>query len=276
MAGSTADSPAPPADVVGTKLKTRLLKEMRCRRGRQPPQVLWPGTRTPTAVRAAWCCWDVDTTQWEGCNHVAPTRDQMEVVYAGTSQEGYLPPISYWRVGGGRHRSSIVEGEHEVTLADGSEAHRRVPVWSYLAEVGGRLHAGVVRSEITGLDPAAHRGVLHGVGHASRGPDLRQRRHSPAPGARPDRQLHAVGARDAATSSTCLGQLRRARPATAALPASPVDEQATGVPGSNMPQEVKWTLKGMQVLAGALMCPPMDRAVEPVDPMNMPGPHRDA
>ena len=48
--------------------------------------------------------WDTDTTQWQGCNHVAPTRDQMEVVYAGTSQEGYLPPISYWRVGGGRHR----------------------------------------------------------------------------------------------------------------------------------------------------------------------------
>lgn len=67
--------------------------------------------------------WDTDTTQWQGCNHVAPTRDQMEVVYAGTSQEGYLPPISYWEL----EEAGIdfdLEGEHEVTLADGHEAHR--------------------------------------------------------------------------------------------------------------------------------------------------------
>ena len=101
MAGSTADSPAPPADVVGTEAEDAPSEGERCRRGRQPPQVLWPGTRRPTTVRAAWCCWDVDTTQWEGCNHVAPTRDQMEVSVRGHFPGGipaaHLLLASWWK-----------------------------------------------------------------------------------------------------------------------------------------------------------------------------------
>ena len=119
MAGSTADSPAPPADVVGTKLKTRLLKESDVVEGGSPRK-FYAWNKNANGGQGGLVLWDVDTTQWEGCNHVAPTRDQMEVMYAGTSQEGYLPPISY---------NELVEAgidldmhdSHEVTLADGSK-----------------------------------------------------------------------------------------------------------------------------------------------------------
>ena len=101
-----------------------------------------------------------------------------------------------------------MEGEHEVTLADGTKHIARPGV-----ELPRRSRWPIARRSGAQRDhrsrPAAHRGVLHGVGHASRGPDLRQRRHSPEPGARPDRQLRADGSRSAATSSTSLGQLRR-------------------------------------------------------------------
>ena len=79
--------------------------------------------------------------------------EQMEVVYEGTSQEGYLPPISYNEL----VEAGIdfdLEGEHEVTLADGSK-HIARPVWSYLAKsvadcTPGDFGALSLREAITG------------------------------------------------------------------------------------------------------------------------------
>ena len=191
-------------DLIGTKLKTRLLKEMDLVEGGSPHKFMaW--NKKANDGKGGLVYWDTDTTQWQGCNHVAPTRDQMEVVYAGTSQEGYLPPISYWEL----EEAGIdfdLEGEHEVTLADGTK-HIARPVWSYLAKSVAELHPGVGQRDHRSR-PAAHRGVVHGVGHASRGADLRQRRHPPEPGARPDRQLRADGSRGA-QPHLLLGQLRR-------------------------------------------------------------------
>lgn len=106
-------------DLIGTKLKTRLLKEMDLVEGGSPHKFMaW--NKKANDGKGGLVYWDTDTTQWQGCNHVAPTRDQMEVVYAGTSQEGYLPPISYWEL----EEAGIdfdLEGEHEVTLADGTK-----------------------------------------------------------------------------------------------------------------------------------------------------------
>ena len=80
------------------------------------------------------------------------------------------------------------------------------------------------------------------------------------PRARPDRQLRAVGARGAAPHVHASGNFDG--PAgNRGLTRSPVDEQATGVPGSNMPQEVKAQLISLGVI-------PVE-GVEP-DPMNVP------
>ena len=106
-------------DLIGTKLKTRLLKEMDLVEGGSPHKFMaW--NKKANDGKGGLVYWDTDTTQWQGCNHVAPTRDQMEVVYAGTSQEGYLPPISYWEL----EEAGIdfdLKGTHEIELADGFE-----------------------------------------------------------------------------------------------------------------------------------------------------------
>ena len=255
MAGSTADSPAPPADVVGTKLKTRLLKESDVVEGGSPRK-FYAWNKNANGGQGGLVLWDVDTTQWEGCNHVAPTRDQMEVMYAGTSQEGYLPPISY---------NELVEAgidldmhdSHEVTLADGSK-HTARPVWSYLEESVADCTPEWC-AEITGLDPALveeacvvwatrPEGQTYGNGgiHLQLAPDqignctqsVRAILHL----------MYMTGNFDGPAGNRGLTR-------------SPLDEQATGVPGSNMPQEVKAQLISLGVI-------PVE-GVEP-DPMNVP------
>lgn len=209
--------------------------------------------------------WDTDTTQWQGCNHVAPTRDQMEVVYAGTSQEGYLPPISYWEL----EEAGIdfdLEGEHEVTLADGTK-HIARPVWSYLAKSVADCTPEWA-SEITGLDPqlieesctvwaTRPEGQTYGNGgiHLNLAPD----------------QIGNCAQTVRAVLNLIYSSGNFDGPAgNRGLSRTPVDEQATAAPGTNMPQEVKWTLKGMEALTGEPMCPPMYLADKQVDPMNIP------
>ena len=139
-----------PADVVGTKLKTRLLKESDVVEGGSPRK-FYAWNKLANDGAGGLVMWDVDTTQWEGCNHVAPTRDQMEVVYKGTSQEGYLPPLSYHEL----EEAGIdldMRGTHEVELLDGSK-HTAKPVWAYLEESVADCTPAWC-SEITGLDPA--------------------------------------------------------------------------------------------------------------------------
>ena len=204
MVGSTADSPAPPADVAGTKLKTRLLKESDVVEGGSPRK-FYAWNKNANNGQGGLVVWDVDTTQWEGCNHVAPTREQMEVVYEGTSQEGYLPPPVLQRARGGGHRlgyARIPRGDPPRWLEARCQAGLGV-----LGGVGGRMHPRVVRGDHRPR-PGSRGGGLPGLGDAPRGPELRQRRHPPAARPRSDRQLHPVGARHSAPY-VHHGQFRR-------------------------------------------------------------------
>ncbi len=251
-------------DLIGTKLKTRLLKEMDLVEGGSPHKFMaW--NKKANDGKGGLVYWDTDTTQWQGCNHVAPTRDQMEVVYAGTSQEGYLPPISYWEL----EEAGIdfdLEGEHEVTLADGTK-HIARPVWSYLAKSVADCTPEWA-SEITGLDPqlieesctvwaTRPEGQTYGNGgiHLNLAPD----------------QIGNCAQTVRAVLNLIYSSGNFDGPAgNRGLSRTPVDEQATAAPGTNMPQEVKWTLKGMEALTGQPMCPPMYLADKQVDPMNIP------
>ena len=127
----------PLEDLIGTKLKTRLLKESDLKEGGSPHK-FYAWNKNANDGAGGLVYWDADATQWEGCNHVAPTRDQMEVVYKGTSQEGYLPPLSYWEL----EEAGIdfdLKGTHEIELADGTK-HVAKPVWAYLEEVFSLLY----------------------------------------------------------------------------------------------------------------------------------------
>ena len=255
MAGSTAGSPAPPADIAGTKLKTRLLKESDVVEGGSPRR-FYAWNKLANDGAGGLVYWDTDATQWEGCNHVAPTRDQMEVVYEGTSQEGYLPPLSYGELVDAGIDLDMRES-HEVTLLDGS-VHTAKPVWAYLEESVADCTPEWCQ-EITGLDPelveeaclvwaTRPEGQTYGNGgiHLNLAPDqignctqtVRAVIHL----------MYMTGNLDGPAGNRGLTR-------------SPLDEQATSVPGSNMPQEVKAQLVALGTI-------PME-GVTP-DPTNLP------
>lgn len=245
----------PPVDIAGTKLKTRLLKESDVVEGGSPRK-FYAWNKLANDGKGGLVMWDVDATQWEGCSHVAPTRDQMDVIYEGTSQEGYLPPISY---------NELVEAgidldmreSHQVTLLDGT-THTAKPVWAYLEESVADCTPEWC-SEITGLAPelieesclvwaTRPEGQTYGNGgiHLQLAPDQ-------------------IGNCMQTVRSLCNLMYMTGNFDTPAgnrgLTRSPLDEQATSVPGSNMPQEVKAQLIAMGVI-------PVD-GVEP-DPTNLP------
>lgn len=231
-----------PADVVGTKLKTRLLKESDVVEGGSPRK-FYAWNKLANDGQGGLVVWDTDTTQWEGCNHQAPTRDQMEVVYTGTSQEGYLPPLSYHELEEVGIDLDMHE-THEVTLLDGSR-HVAKPVWSYLEESVEDCTPEWCQG-ITGLDPALveetclvwatrPEGQTYGNGgiHLNLAPDqignctqtVRAVLHL----------VYMTGNFDTPAGNRGLTR-------------SPVDEQATAAPGSNMPQEVKAQLTALGVI----------------------------
>lgn len=229
-------------ELTGSKFKTRLLKESDINpEGSYRKFYAW--NKNANDGEGGLVYWDVDTTQWEGCNHVAPTRDQMEVVYEGTSQEGYLPPISYWEL----EEAGIdfdLENTHEVTLADGT-THVAKPVWAYLAESVANCTPEWC-AEITGLDPAMIEEAFL------------------AWATRPEGQTYGNGGIHLNLAPDQIGNCTQTVRAVLNLvytsgnfdgPAgnrgltrTPVDEQATAAPGSNMPQAVKYQLKGLGIL----------------------------
>lgn len=229
-------------ELTGSKFKTRLLKESDLvEEGSYRKFYAW--NKNANDGEGGLVYWDVDTTQWEGCNHVAPTRDQMEVVYEGTSQEGYLPPISYWEL----EEAGIdfdLENTHEITLADGS-THVAKPVWAYLVESVAHCTPEWC-AEITGLDPVAieesflawatrPEGQTYGNGgiHLNLAPD----------------QIGNCTQTVRAVLNLIYTSGNFDGPAgNRGLTRTPVDEQATAAPGSNMPQAVKYQLKGLGIL----------------------------
>ena len=233
MAGSTAASSAPPADIAGTKLKTRLLKESDVVEGGSPRK-FYAWNKLANDGQGGLVFWDVDTTQWEGCNHVAPTRDQMEVVYEGTSQQGYLPPISYHELPDAGIDLDMT-GAHEVTLLDGS-VHTVKPVWQYLAESVEECTPEWC-SEITGLDPALIEEAClvwatrpEGQNYGNGGVHFQLA---------PDQVGNCTQTVRALIHLSFMTGNFDGPAGNRGLTRSPVDEQATAIPGSNMPQEVK-------------------------------------
>ena len=254
----------PLEDLIGTKLKTRLLKESDLKEGGSPHK-FYAWNKNANDGAGGLVYWDADATQWEGCNHVAPTRDQMEVVYKGTSQEGYLPPLSYWEL----EEAGIdfdLKGTHEIELADGTK-HVAKPVWAYLEESVKECTTEWCQ-EKTGLDPALveeaclawatrPEGQTYGNGgiHLNLAPD----------------QVGncAQTVRAVLHLSDMTGNFDG--PAgNRGLTRTPVDEQATAAPGVNMPQEVKWTLKGMEAITGEPQCPPFYLPDVKLEPTNIP------
>ena len=233
MAGSTAASPAPPADIAGTKLKTRLLKESDVVEGGSPRK-FYAWNKLANDGQGGLVFWDVDTTQWEGCNHVAPTRDQMEVVYEGTSQQGYLPPISYHELPDAGIDLDMT-GAHEVTLLDGS-VHTVKPVWQYLAESVEECTPEWC-SEITGLDPALIEEAClvwatrpEGQNYGNGGVHFQLA---------PDQVGNCTQTVRALIHLSFMTGNFDGPAGNRGLTRTPVDEQATAIPGSNMPQAVK-------------------------------------
>ncbi len=234
---STPVNAAP--DLTGDKLKTRLLKESDMKEGGSCRR-FYAWNKKANNGKGGLVYWDTDTTQWEGCHHTAPSRDEMEVVYEGTSQEGYLPPLSYHEL----EEAGIdfdMTGSHEVTLADGTK-HTVRPVWSYLVDSVKDCTVDWC-AEITKLDPqmieeaclvwaTRPEGQNYGNGgiHLNLSPD---QEGSCTQTVRAVLNLsYTTGNFDGPAGNRGLSR-------------TPVDEQATAAPGSNMPQGVKKQLKGL-------------------------------
>ncbi|MDR0515202.1 MAG: molybdopterin-dependent oxidoreductase [Coriobacteriaceae bacterium] len=250
---TTSLAPDVPADICGSKLKTRLLKECDIVEGGSVRRFMaW--NKNANEGKGGLVYWDTDTTQWEGCNHVAPKRSEMDVVYRGTWQEGYLPKISYQELVDADIDFDM-EGTHEVRLADGT-LHKAKPVWKYLLESLEGCSAQWC-SNITGLDPAliteaclkwatrpAGQGYGNGGVHVQLAPDqigncsqtVRTLIHL----------MFLTGNLDGPAGNRGLTR-------------TPVDEQYSGVPGNNMPAHVKAQLMGLGVIPGGKE-----------DPLNLP------
>lgn len=242
-------------DVTGTKLKTRLLKESDVVEGGSPRK-FYAWNKEASDGKGGLVTWDTDKTQWEGCSHVAPTRDQMDVIYEGTSQEGHLPALSYGELVEAGIDLDMIES-HAIELLDGTK-HVARPVWAYLADSVKECTPEWC-SEITGLDPklveesclvwaTRPEGQSYGNGgiHLNLAPDqignctqtVRAVIHL----------MYMTGNLDGPAGNRGLTR-------------SPIDEQSTSIPGSNMPQEVKAQLIALGVIPVEGVTP---------DPMNVP------
>ena len=254
----------PLEDLIGTKLKTRLLKESDLKEGGSPHK-FYAWNKNANDGAGGLVYWDADATQWEGCNHVAPTRDQMEVVYKGTSQEGYRPPLSYWEL----EEAGIdfdLKGTHEIELADGTK-HVAKPVWAYLEESVKECTTEWCQ-EKTGLDPAL-------VEEACLAWAMRPEGQTYGNGGihlnlAPDQVGNCAQTVRAVLHLSYMTGNFDGPAGNRGLTRTPVDEQATAAPGVNMPQEVKWTLKGMEAITGEPQCPPFYLPDVKLEPTNIP------
>ena len=254
----------PLEDLIGTKLKTRLLKESDLKEGGSPHK-FYAWNKNANDGAGGLVYWDADATQWEGCNHVAPTRDQMEVVYKGTSQEGYLPPLSYWEL----EEAGIdfdLKGTHEIELADGTK-HVAKPVWAYLEESVKECTTEWCQ-EKTGLDPALVEEAC--LAWATRPEGQTYGNGGIHLNLAPDQVGNCAQTVRAVLHLSYMTGNFDGPAGNRGLTRTPVDEQATAAPGVNMPQEVKWTLKGMAAITGEPQCPPFYLPDVKLEPTNIP------
>ena len=254
----------PLEDLIGTKLKTRLLKESDLKEGGSPHK-FYEWNKNANDGAGGLVYWDADATQWEGCNHVAPTRDQMEVVYKGTSQEGYLPPLSYWEL----EEAGIdfdLKGTHEIELADGTK-HVAKPVWAYLEESVKECTTEWCQ-EKTGLDPALVEEAC--LAWATRPEGQTYGNGGIHLNLAPDQVGNCAQTVRAVLHLSYMTGNFDGPAGNRGLTRTPVDEQATAAPGVNMPQEVKWTLKGMEAITGEPQCPPFYLPDVKLEPTNIP------
>ena len=254
----------PLEDLIGTKLKTRLLKESDLKEGGSPHK-FYAWNKNANDGAGGLVYWDADATHWEGGNHVAPTRDQMEVVYKGTSQEGYLPPLSYWEL----EEAGIdfdLKGTHEIELADGTK-HVAKPVWAYLEESVKECTTEWCQ-EKTGLDPALVEEAC--LAWATRPEGQTYGNGGIHLNLAPDQVGNCAQTVRAVLHLSYMTGNFDGPAGNRGLTRTPVDEQATAAPGVNMPQEVKWTLKGMEAITGEPQCPPFYLPDVKLEPTNIP------
>lgn len=233
------DGSGAPAAIYGGKYKTRLLKECDVVAGGSCYR-FYAWNKLANNGAGGLVYWDTETTQWEGCAHVAPTRDQMTKVYAGTPNEGWVPPLSYSELEDAGIDFDMT-GEHTVTLADGT-SHKVKPVWAYLVDSLSECTLDWCK-EKTGVDPELVRGAT--LAYATRpagqewgngGVNLNL---SPDQEGNPFQTVRSVMHISYLTGNFDVPAGNRG------LTRSPVDEQYTSVPGSNMPGLVRQQLNLM-------------------------------
>ena len=254
----------PLEDLIGTKLKTRLLKESDLKEGGSPHK-FYAWNKNANDGAGGLVYWDADATLWEGGHLVAPTRDQTEVVYKGTSQEGYLPPLSYWEL----EEAGIdfdLKGTHEIELADGTK-HVAKPVWAYLEESVKECTTEWCQ-EKTGLDPALVEEAC--LAWATRPEGQTYGNGGIHLNLAPDQVGNCAQTVRAVLHLSYMTGNFDGPAGNRGLTRTPVDEQATAAPGVNMPQEVKWTLKGMEAITGEPQCPPFYLPDVKLEPTNIP------
>lgn len=254
----------PLQDMIGTKLKTRLLKESDLKEGGSPHK-FYAWNKKANDGKGGLVFWDADATQWEGCNHVAPTRDEMDVMYKGTSQEGYLPPLSYWELEEAGIDFDLKES-HEIELADGTK-HAAKPVWAYLEESVKDCTPDWCE-EKTGLDPALVEEAC--LAWATRPEGQTYGNGGIHLNLAPDQVGNCTQTVRAVLHLSYMTGNFDGPAGNRGLTRSPIDEQSTAAPGVNMPQEVKWTLKGMEAITGEPQLPPFYLSDVKLDPMNIP------
>lgn len=129
----------------GINVKTKLLKESDLAEGGSNNRfMVWDKTREAAGRTGndALSYLDVDTTQWEGENKVAPTLDECEYL---EKYEGYWPPESTFD-----SIDPALTGTYQVTLKDGS-VHTARPVWTYVLD-SVKDCTTEWAAEITGVD----------------------------------------------------------------------------------------------------------------------------
>ena len=230
-----------PADFMGEKLKTRLLKESDLVEGGSCRRFMaWNNLANDGEGGLTY--WDTDATQWEGCHHTAPTRDQMEVIYPGTSQEGYLPPLSYHELAEAGIDFDMY-GTHEVTLKDGT-VHKARPVWAYFVDsVEGCTLDWC--SQITKLDKKLIEDAC--LAWATRPAGQSYGNGGIHLNLSPDQEGNCTQTVRAVLNLSYTTGNFDGPAGNRGLSRTPVDEQSTAAPGSNMPQNVKKQLKGLGV-----------------------------
>jgi sulfite dehydrogenase (quinone) subunit SoeA len=233
---TASDGSGAAAALYGGKYKTRLLKECDVVSGGSCYR-FYAWNKKANDGQGGLVYWDTETTQWQGCQHVAPARSEMTVVYEGTPNEGYVPELSYDELAAAGIEFDLT-GTHTVTLADGS-THTVKPVWTYLIESLQDCTLDWCH-EKTGLDPELVRKAT--LAYATRLTGQKWGNGGVGLNLSPDQEGNCFQTVRSVMHISYLTGNFDIPAGNRGLTRAPVDEQYTSVPGSNMPGLVRQQL----------------------------------